>query len=228
MYSPNVTISFILDRTLAQVHSSDGWFAVVFFYRYMLPWESVLDFKTMSQIIDSGHSRIPVYRDERLNIEGVLYVKELMFVDPDDNLPLETIVNFYDHEIVPVWYVASGFCLGSACSAFWSSPKPSLNPIMMGWPTTRQRIHNQVLILLRTIVAPRYDTTLDDLLVEFKAGRTHLVLVEKIVESDSFNDNAKEVGGATFALVWRSVSFSFSANFVALHGLLPHTLNPRR
>jgi len=54
--------------------------------RYMLDWNSILDFRTMSRIIDSGHSRIPVYRDERTNIEGVLYVKELMFVDPDDEM----------------------------------------------------------------------------------------------------------------------------------------------
>jgi metal transporter CNNM len=52
----------------------------------MLDWNSILDFRTMSRIIDSGHSRIPVYRDERTNIEGVLYVKELMFVDPDDEM----------------------------------------------------------------------------------------------------------------------------------------------
>lgn len=38
------------------------------------------------------------------------YVKELMFVDPDDNLPLETIVGFYNHEIVAVWYVTQ-LCL---------------------------------------------------------------------------------------------------------------------
>lgn len=103
---------------------------------YMLEAKSVLDFKTMTQIIESGHSRIPVYDLDRSNITGVLYVKELAFVDPDDCTTLETIVNFYNHQLTPV----------------------------------------------------HEDTRLDDMLEEFKRGKSHMVLVERIISDDSGRD----------------------------------------
>lgn len=66
---------------------------------YMLRMEAILDFKTVSDIFSRGHSRIPVYTDERENITGVLYMKELAFVDPDDCTELSTIVKFYKHQL---------------------------------------------------------------------------------------------------------------------------------
>eukprot|EP00090_Calanus_glacialis_P004996 TRINITY_DN13820_c0_g1_i1.p1 TRINITY_DN13820_c0_g1~~TRINITY_DN13820_c0_g1_i1.p1 ORF type:complete len:681 (-),score=142.26 TRINITY_DN13820_c0_g1_i1:81-1958(-) len=62
---------------------------------YMLNVESVLDFKTISEIKDKGYSRIPVYEDEESNVVHILLTKDLLFVDPDDKKPLAEICQFY-------------------------------------------------------------------------------------------------------------------------------------
>ncbi|KAJ0170071.1 hypothetical protein K1T71_014677 [Dendrolimus kikuchii] len=64
---------------------------------FMLPISSVLDFETMSEIIKSGYSRIPVYEGSRGNILTVLFIKDLAFVDPDDNTPLRTLCQYYQN-----------------------------------------------------------------------------------------------------------------------------------
>ncbi|XP_072335700.1 metal transporter CNNM1 isoform X1 [Scyliorhinus torazame] len=62
---------------------------------FMLSSDSILDFATMSEIMQSGYTRIPVYENERSNIVDILYVKDLAFVDPDDSMPLVTMTKFY-------------------------------------------------------------------------------------------------------------------------------------
>ncbi|CAG9574947.1 unnamed protein product [Danaus chrysippus] len=64
---------------------------------YMLPINSVLDFETMTEIVKSGYSRIPVYEGTRTNIVTVLFIKDLAFVDPDDNTPLRTLCQYYQN-----------------------------------------------------------------------------------------------------------------------------------
>ncbi|KAJ2938677.1 hypothetical protein O0L34_g12004 [Tuta absoluta] len=64
---------------------------------FMLPINSVLDFETMSEIVKSGFSRIPVYEGGRGNIITVLFIKDLAFVDPDDNTPLRTLCQYYQN-----------------------------------------------------------------------------------------------------------------------------------
>ena len=49
------------------------------------------------QFIFLGFSRIPVYEDVRTNIVTMLYIKDLAFVDPDDNTPLKTLCQFYQN-----------------------------------------------------------------------------------------------------------------------------------
>lgn len=64
---------------------------------FMLPLDAILDFETVSEIMKSGFSRIPVYEGERKNIVTLLYIKDLAFVDPDDNTPLKTLCKFYQN-----------------------------------------------------------------------------------------------------------------------------------
>ncbi|KAG5682249.1 hypothetical protein PVAND_011613 [Polypedilum vanderplanki] len=64
---------------------------------YMLPIDAILDFETISEIMNSGYSRIPVYENDRKNIISVLYIKDLAFVDTDDNTPLRTLCEFYQN-----------------------------------------------------------------------------------------------------------------------------------
>ncbi|XP_010865302.1 metal transporter CNNM4 isoform X2 [Esox lucius] len=95
---------------------------------FMIHSDAVLDFNTMSEIMESGYTRIPVFEDERSNIVDILYVKDLAFVDPDDCTTLKTITKFYNH---PVHFVF-------------------------------------------------HDTKLDAMLEEFKKGKSHLAIVQKV------------------------------------------------
>nr|XP_061811404.1 metal transporter CNNM4-like [Nerophis lumbriciformis] len=95
---------------------------------FMIHSDAVLDFNTMSEIMESGYTRIPVYEGERSNIVDVLFVKDLAFVDPDDCTLLKTITKFYNH---PVHFVF-------------------------------------------------HDTKLDSMLEEFKKGKSHLAIVQKV------------------------------------------------
>ncbi|KAK3521825.1 hypothetical protein QTP70_018561 [Hemibagrus guttatus] len=95
---------------------------------FMIKSDAVLDFNTMSEIMESGYTRIPVYEDECSNIVDILYVKDLAFVDPDDCTTLKTVTKFYNH---PVHFVF-------------------------------------------------HDTKLDAMLEEFKKGKSHLAIVQRV------------------------------------------------
>ncbi|XP_043911564.1 metal transporter CNNM2 [Protopterus annectens] len=66
---------------------------------FMISCDVVLDFNTMSEVMESGYTRIPVYEGDRSNIVDLLFVKDLAFVDPDDCTPLKTITKFYNHPL---------------------------------------------------------------------------------------------------------------------------------
>ncbi|XP_071419218.1 metal transporter CNNM2 isoform X4 [Pithys albifrons albifrons] len=66
---------------------------------FMVAVEAVLDFSTMSEIMESGYTRIPVFEGDRSNIVDLLFVKDLAFVDPDDCSPLKTITRYYNHPL---------------------------------------------------------------------------------------------------------------------------------
>ncbi|XP_062958749.1 metal transporter CNNM2 isoform X2 [Cynocephalus volans] len=95
---------------------------------FMITGEAILDFNTMSEIMESGYTRIPVFEGERSNIVDLLFVKDLAFVDPDDCTPLKTITRFYNH---PLHFVFN-------------------------------------------------DTKLDAMLEEFKKGKSHLAIVQRV------------------------------------------------
>ncbi|XP_017687352.1 PREDICTED: metal transporter CNNM4 [Lepidothrix coronata] len=95
---------------------------------FMISSDAVLDFNTMSEIMQSGYTRIPVYEGDRANIMDILYVQDLAFVDPDDCTALKTITKFYNHPVHVVFH----------------------------------------------------DTKLDAMLEEFKKGKSHLAIVQKV------------------------------------------------
>uniref|UniRef100_A0A671PBN7 Metal transporter n=2 Tax=Sinocyclocheilus anshuiensis TaxID=1608454 RepID=A0A671PBN7_9TELE len=95
---------------------------------FMIAADAILDFNSMSEIMESGYTRIPVYEGERCHIVDLLFVKDLAFVDPDDCTPLKTITKFYSH---PLHFVFN-------------------------------------------------DTKLDAMLEEFKKGKSHLAIVQRV------------------------------------------------
>ena len=70
---------------------------------YLLDILSILDFRTIASIMQSGHSRIPVFDGERHNIVGLLLVKDLAFIDTDDCTPLRSVIKFYNHRVQRVY-----------------------------------------------------------------------------------------------------------------------------
>ncbi|KAM7009627.1 metal transporter CNNM1-like [Tautogolabrus adspersus] len=109
---------------------------------FMLSSDVVLDFNTMSDIMQSGYTRIPVFENERSNIVDIMFVKDLAFVDPDDCTPLKTITQFYKHPLHCVFN----------------------------------------------------DTKLDAMLEEFKKGKSHLAIVQR-VNNEGEGDPFYEVMG---------------------------------
>ncbi|TNM85939.1 metal transporter CNNM2 isoform X1 [Takifugu flavidus] len=95
---------------------------------FMIHVDATLDFDTMSDIMKSGYTRIPVYEGEKSNIVDLLFVKDLAFVDPKDCTPLKTITKFYSHSLHFVFN----------------------------------------------------DTKLDVMLEEFKKGKSHLAIVQRV------------------------------------------------
>ncbi|XP_032620017.1 metal transporter CNNM1 [Chelonoidis abingdonii] len=110
---------------------------------FLLRSDAVLDFATVSEILRSGYTRIPVYEgDRRDNIVDLLFVKDLAFVDPDDCTPLQTVTRFY---------------------------RRSLHWVFS-------------------------DSRLDTLLEEFKKGKSHLAIVQR-VNNEGEGDPFYEVMG---------------------------------
>ena len=82
---------------------------------YMLEVGAVLDFETVSDIMKTGYTRVPVFEKERSSIIALLNIKDLAFVDPDDRTPLKTVLKFYNH---PVNFVFEDVKLDSMLEEF--------------------------------------------------------------------------------------------------------------
>ncbi|KAJ2666752.1 hypothetical protein IW148_000742 [Coemansia sp. RSA 1199] len=55
---------------------------------FMVDIDARLDRELLTEMLRQGHSRVPVYEGVRENIVGVLLVKSLILLDPDDELPV--------------------------------------------------------------------------------------------------------------------------------------------
>lgn len=58
---------------------------------FMLDANCKLDHDTMTQISGKGHSRVPVYEGDKENIVGLLFVKSLIMLDPDEATPIKDV-----------------------------------------------------------------------------------------------------------------------------------------
>ena len=70
--------------------------------------QSKLSFDVLTEIFKSGHSRIPIFNTAdklgRIECVGLLYVKDLILLDPDDEMPVTQIMNAFKHRLPPmVW-----------------------------------------------------------------------------------------------------------------------------
>lgn len=60
---------------------------------FRLDIDSKLDRETLLRILRSGHSRIPLYESTPNNILCLLLVKQLVLVNPDDELPIRSLIS---------------------------------------------------------------------------------------------------------------------------------------
>eukprot|EP00796_Vickermania_ingenoplastis_P007291 gene7291-5133_t len=69
----------------------------------MLEANERLNEDTIQLISERGHSRIPVYQTNKNNIIGVLFAKDLLMVDPQENTKVILLVKFYNRRchVVP-------------------------------------------------------------------------------------------------------------------------------
>lgn len=61
---------------------------------FMLEKTVRLNFDVMLAIYKSGFTRIPIYSGVKSNIVGILYAKDLILVDPEDELEIATVMSF--------------------------------------------------------------------------------------------------------------------------------------
>ncbi|KAI3372549.1 hypothetical protein L3Q82_023033 [Scortum barcoo] len=131
---------------------------------FMIHSDAVLDFNTMSEIMESGYTRIPVYEDERSNIVDILFVKDLAFVDPDDCTTLKTITKFYNH---PVHFVFHDTKLDSMLEEFKKVSRPV-------WDLETKHIPVDLLKNREAAACSSAEFNVCD------KGKSHLAIVQKV------------------------------------------------
>ena len=70
---------------------------------YMLAIDEKLSFETIGKIFKTGYSRIPIFEISRDNIVGILFVKDLIFLDPEDNVPVRSFIQIFGRNVHLVW-----------------------------------------------------------------------------------------------------------------------------
>jgi len=70
---------------------------------YMLSADTRLGFDTIAEIFRTGFSRIPVYEVSKDNIIGLLFTKDLIFIDPEDETPVRSFVGIFGRGLHVVW-----------------------------------------------------------------------------------------------------------------------------
>jgi len=65
---------------------------------FSIEYSAKLDFELLARIMECGHSRIPVYnKDVAKCIVGLLFVKDLVLLNPDDEFRARDILHYYNH-----------------------------------------------------------------------------------------------------------------------------------
>jgi len=70
---------------------------------YMLGVDEKLSFDLIGKIFKTGYSRIPIFEISRNNIIGLLFVKDLIFLDPEDNVPIRSFIQIFGRNVHLVW-----------------------------------------------------------------------------------------------------------------------------
>jgi len=55
---------------------------------FMLSFDRVFDDETFREVLDAGHSRVPIYLSSKENVIGMILVKNLILLSPEDETPV--------------------------------------------------------------------------------------------------------------------------------------------
>uniref|UniRef100_A0A0K0EIG4 CNNM transmembrane domain-containing protein n=1 Tax=Strongyloides stercoralis TaxID=6248 RepID=A0A0K0EIG4_STRER len=65
---------------------------------FMLPETTVLNEQKVTEIVNMGYTRIPVYaNNNRNNVVSLLFIKDLALMDPDQNFTVKTVCSYHQH-----------------------------------------------------------------------------------------------------------------------------------
>lgn len=67
---------------------------------FMLPDTTILDYNTCLDIFRKGYSRIPIYHENRQDIRGILHVKELIMIDPNQCVSVDSIMQLFPSSLL--------------------------------------------------------------------------------------------------------------------------------
>jgi metal transporter CNNM len=69
---------------------------------YMLDGNDVLDHVKVADIMASGHSRIPVFINDRNNVKALLYIRDLVLLDLDENITVNALTDMHPRKVLRV------------------------------------------------------------------------------------------------------------------------------
>lgn len=71
---------------------------------FMISITETLSYKTVYEIFKAGCSRIPVYDGDHNDIVGIILAKDLIFVDPEDEIPVINFIDLFGRRPIFVWH----------------------------------------------------------------------------------------------------------------------------
>eukprot|EP01033_Poteriospumella_lacustris_P004271 gene4269-3050_t len=71
---------------------------------FMIQINDRLSYQTVYNIFKAGYSRIPVYDKDRNDIVSLILAKDLIFVDPEDDIPISNFVDMFGRKPIFVWH----------------------------------------------------------------------------------------------------------------------------
>jgi metal transporter CNNM len=87
---------------------------------FMVPLCANLDVQLLQSIFRAGYSRIPVYDKDKNDVVGVLLAKDLLLIDPKEEIPIRNFMTVFGRQPIIVWPDQT---LGEILNLFSSSHK---------------------------------------------------------------------------------------------------------
>lgn len=146
---------------------------------FMISEDVILDFETMNDIKSHGYSRVPVYADDdRKNICGLLNVKDLSLINPNDRIPLKAFCQSYQRHVISVDAetcldsMLNEFCQRKAEMAFVETLTPGNTRHIIGLVTLKDVINN----ILQTGIHDQQSDAYDEEQQKYVYSKKNLLL----------------------------------------------------